>query len=150
MVESLFLAVLQGLTEFLPISSSGHLLLADTLLQSVAVDNLPYFLVLHLATAGAALVFYRREISGIVRGILPPYSSSSPILHGPRRLLLLIAAASMATALVGLSFKDFFEGLFQAPRTAAVGLAVTGTLLLAASRRQPGRVGWPVYPPGEP
>jgi undecaprenyl-diphosphatase len=137
-VETLALAVLQGLTEFLPVSSSGHLVLAQRLFGTLTSNALSYILVLHLATAFAALVFYRREVAGILRCLFPPYRNPSAGQSESRRLILLMALASVVTTVVGLTFRDFFEGLFDSPRGVSPSLFVTGALLFLASRCPPG------------
>ena len=132
--EALCLAVIQGLTEFLPVSSSGHLVLAQTLFGIEPANAFVYDIVLHLGTALAALVFYRRDVAAVLRGLLPPYRQAPAPVREARRVLLLLAAATLPTAVIGLSFKDFFEGLFAAPMAVAAALAVTGTFLIASSR----------------
>jgi len=131
--EALFLAVLQGLTEFLPVSSSGHLVLAQTFFGIDPASAFVYDIVLHLGTALAALVFFRRDVAAVLRGLFPPYQKAPAALLEARRLLLLLAAATVPTAVIGLSFKDFFEGLFASPTAVVAALAVTGTILIASS-----------------
>ena len=131
--EALALAIIQGLTEFLPVSSSGHLVLAQTFFGIDPASAFVYDIILHLGTALAALVFYRRDVAGVLRGLLPPYRQAPPELQAARRLLLLLAAATAPTAVIGLSFKDFFEGLFASPAAVVAALAVTGTFLIASS-----------------
>jgi undecaprenyl-diphosphatase len=133
---ALALAVIQGLTEFLPVSSSGHLVLAQTIFGIQPANAFVYDIVLHLGTALAALVFFRHDVTNVLRGLLPPYRQAPPELLGARRLLVLLAAATVPTAVIGLSFKDFFEGLFASPTAVVVALAVTGTFLIASSLLQ--------------
>lgn len=132
--EALFLAVLQGLTEFLPVSSSGHLVLAQTFFGIDPAVAFVYDIVLHLGTALAALVFYRSDITAVLRGLFPPYRDAPARLHESRRLLLLLIVATVPTAVIGLTFKDFFESLFASPAAVVGALAVTGTFLIASSR----------------
>lgn len=139
-LEALALAVVQGLTEFLPVSSSGHLVLTQTLFGITASTAFTYDIVLHLGTALSALVFYRRDVAHVLRGLLPPYAQAPPELRAARRLLLLLAAATAPTAIIGLAFKDFFEGLFASPASVVAALGVTGAFLIASSLlRSPGR-----------
>jgi undecaprenyl-diphosphatase len=132
-LEALALAIIQGLTEFLPVSSSGHLVLAQTFFGIEPASAFVYDIILHLGTALAALVFYRRDVAGVLRGLLPPYRQVPQNLLVARRLLLLLLAATVPTAVIGLSFKDFFEGLFASPTAVVAALAVTGTFLIASS-----------------
>jgi len=132
--EALSLAVLQGLTEFLPVSSSGHLVLAQTFFGIDPASAFVYDIVLHLGTAAAALLFYRRDVAALLRGLFPPYRQAPESLKKAQRLLLLLAVATVPTAIVGLVFKDFFESLFAAPAAVVVALVVTGAFLIASSR----------------
>lgn len=129
--EILSLAVIQGLTEFLPVSSSGHLVLAGSLFGTLPEENLPTIIALHVATACAALLFYRREFADLARGIVSREK-------GALRLLLLIVGATAATAVLGLTFRSVLEGLFSSARTVAASLFITGAVLLATSRLRPG------------
>jgi undecaprenyl-diphosphatase len=131
--EALSLAVLQGLTEFLPVSSSGHLVLAQTFFGIDPASAFVYDIILHLGTALAALLFYRRDVAGVLRGLFPPYRHAPAALRETRHLLLLLAAATVPTAGIGLTFKDFFEGLFASPAAVVGALAVTGAFLIASS-----------------
>jgi len=131
LLEVLALAILQGLTEFLPVSSSGHLVLASTLFETPLESSFTLIVVIHMATACAALAYYRRDVTSIIHGLLAGREDA-------RRTLLLIAVASLATAAIGLNFRHAFRGLFQNPQTVAPSLFVTGAVLLAASRLPPG------------
>jgi len=114
-----FLAVLQGLTEFLPVSSSGHLVLAQNWLGSdqapLAVD-----VALHLGTLGAVLAVYSKDISKLIRGAL----------RGELTEIGLLAVGSIPAAVVGLGFKDTIEGAFHGTGVAGTGLCVTALILL--------------------
>jgi undecaprenyl-diphosphatase len=132
-LEALALAVVQGLTEFLPVSSSGHLVLAQTFLGINPATAFVYDIVLHLGTALAALAFYRVEVAAVLRGLLPPYRRAPRELRDARRLLLLIAAATLPTAAIGLAFKKPLELLFASPGAVLVGLGITGALLIGSS-----------------
>jgi undecaprenyl-diphosphatase len=132
--EALALAVVQGLTEFLPVSSSGHLVLAQTFFGIQPATAFIYDIILHLGTALAALLFYRRDVASVLQGLLPPYRRAPRERREARRLLVLLVAATVPTAVIGLAFKDFFEGLFASPSAVVAALAVTGTFLIASSR----------------
>jgi undecaprenyl-diphosphatase len=131
--EALALAIVQGLTEFLPVSSSGHLVLTQTFFGIDPASAFVYDIVLHLGTALAALLFFRRDVADVLRGLLPPYRQAPQELLAARRLLVLLVAATVPTAVIGLTFKDFFEGLFASPSAVVAALAVTGTFLIASS-----------------
>lgn len=123
-LTAVLFGILQGLTEFLPVSSSGHLVLARVLAPDLQTPGILFEVVLHVGTLAAVLLFFRREVVDMCRSLLPGGRPES------RRLAFYIVAASIPTAIVGLSLKDFIEGLFQSARATAVCLLITGLLLL--------------------
>ncbi len=136
----LLLAVVQGLTEFLPVSSSGHLVLFQSWIDAYQGD---VFLdvVLHVGTLLAVLAVYRREVFRLARFDAPAV-----------QYLVALVVGTLPAVVVGLVFKEAIEALFHSPRAAAVALIVTGLILL--STRRAGRQGrklpgdWhPVAPP---
>jgi len=122
-VESVLLGVLQGLTEFLPVSSSGHLVLAQSLMPAFRQPGVLFDVLLHAGTLLAVLVYFRSDVLALVRSLGP---RGEPTY---RRLAFLIAAGTVPTGLIGVLFKDPLEALFHAPRAAAAMLLVTGGLL---------------------
>lgn len=138
-LQALILGVLQGLTEFLPVSSSGHLVLFQQWLgegftfleQAVAFD-----LVLHVGTLLPVLWFYRKTLRDIMRGIF----ASSPLSHEggvsswlradpDRWLAAMVVAATIPTGLMGVGLKDQFEKIFHSTTAVCIALLVTGALL---------------------
>jgi len=140
--EIILLAIVQGLTEFLPVSSSGHLLVANRLLEAMGrppvQDLLEVSIVLHLGTLAAVLVFYRREI---VR-----------LFSSDRRLIPLLILGTIPAALLGVLLKKVMAEEQSAQILENVLLAgfmfpVTALLLVWAERRTPGelhynQLGW--------
>jgi undecaprenyl-diphosphatase len=131
---ALFLGVVQGLTEFLPVSSSGHLTLFEQFVE-LGGDNVLFNLFLHVGTLLPVLWFYREKVVFLVRD---PIQNDAPFLQreGVRRWGLLIAA-SVPTAVIGLVFKDTFEGLFSNPAALTVSFSVTAAILLATRAAHP-------------
>ncbi len=129
MNESLSAAVLgvvQGLTEFLPVSSSGHLVLFQHWLP-VSGDPLAFDLALHLGTLVPVIWVYRADLLQVVSDST---RGEGAFLSRPGvRLLMLLVAASIPTALIGLTLEDVFEQLFHNARAVGVAFALTGTLL---------------------
>lgn len=105
--KAILLGILQGLTEFLPVSSSGHLVLAQHLL-GVRGPELAFDLLLHLGTVLAILVFLRREISSMLGSLFRRDSGFGTPAWG-RRDLLLIVVSSVPTAVIGFALRDFVE-----------------------------------------
>ncbi len=125
-LEASILAVIQGLTEFLPVSSSGHLALASNLLN-VPEGGLAFDIVLHLGTLVAVFVFYWKDIVGLVSGII----------HMERKSLILgltLAAGTVPVAIAGYLLGDFIEGLQSNMLFISGALAFTGTILFFSGR----------------
>jgi undecaprenyl-diphosphatase len=126
-LQAIFLGVVQGLTEFFPVSSSAHLVFFQSLFQ---LKESPIFfdVMLHVGTLFAVAVYLRKEILLILQGI-------GAILRGREegregaRLLLWIIVASVPTGLMGFLLKDWFESAFSRPRLVGVMLLVTGIVL---------------------
>lgn len=138
MLAGLLLGILQGLTEFLPVSSSGHLVLVQQFLD-IGEDHVLFDLVLHLGTLVPVLYFYRADVWNIVKD---PFVGEGPMLQRSGvRLLLIVALASVPTAIMGLALEDVFEALFATPAALTVSFAITGTLLLLSRRFLGGTTG---------
>jgi len=124
----IILAILQGLAEFLPISSSGHLVLGKTLLNidfsSMSGATMEVFL--HFGTLIAIIIYYRKKIWSMTR-ILVMGKFSEPDSREP----LFVLWASIPAGVFGTVFGDFLESLFSAPRIAAIMLMITGVFLLS-------------------
>lgn len=127
-LHALFLGLLQGLTEFLPVSSSGHLVLFQQFLE-IAGDEVLFDLVLHVGTLIPVLWFYRERVREL---LVDPVAGDGPFLQRPGVVLWgLLVIASIPTAAIGLLFEDVFEALFANPASLAVTFAITGTVLLS-------------------
>lgn len=135
----LLLAVVQGLTEFLPVSSSGHLVLARALLPGG--ERLPadatIEILLHLGTLIAVLAFYRREVFALAKGVL----GLGGEVAAQRRLFGLLLLASLPAGFVGLGLQAPIERVFAHPGFAAGALAVTGGFLWWSRRLPVGGAG---------
>jgi len=126
-----FLGALQGLTEFLPVSSSGHLVLFQQFLD-IEGDHVLFDLVLHVGTLVPVLWFYRAEVLAILKD---PIVGEGPFMERQGvQDALMVVAASIPTAIIGLGFKDLFEQLFATPAALTVTFAITGTLLFLSGR----------------
>lgn len=134
-LEALFLGIIQGLTEFLPVSSSGHLELAKAIFgdESLPEESLLFTVVVHFATALATVVVFHREVGEIFRGL---FQFKNNVQF---RFSLYIVISMIPAVLVGLFFNEAIESLFDG-RILLVGamLLVTGLLLLFANNAQEG------------
>ncbi len=118
MLNAIFWGIIQGLTEFLPISSSGHLVLIPALLGQEGPD-LATSAMLHLGTLVAVLVYYRSDIARLAKFDRPA-----------RKIITLIVIGSIPAAILGLAFEDRIEDLIADPKVVAIMLIVTGVILL--------------------
>jgi len=124
--EAIILGIIQGLTEFLPVSSSGHLVISEHLLK-LSMPGVSLEIWLHFGTLVAVLVYFFPRIKALFRGVFDPSFSEAGAM---RRLLWALVLGTIPAVVVGLFFKDFFEKAFEAPTFAAGMLIVTGTFLL--------------------
>ncbi len=128
----IILAVIQGLTEFLPVSSSGHLVIAQHYLPWFTSTPLPFDVLLHLGTLISLVIYFYKDIWKIVSSF---FSWHAPEAGEWRRLGLLIIIGSIPAGIVGVLFKDRIEGLFENARIIPFMFLVTAALLLIAERR---------------
>jgi len=134
-IDALVLGLVQGLTEFLPISSSGHLVLTQEVL-GIHAPGAAIEIAVHIGTLLSVLTYYRRDVVEIVRDVFR---------GGPTaRLGWMVVVGTLPAVAVGLFLKDHIESIFDSPRWAAGGLLVTGVVLLltAKARRRPGDPGF--------
>jgi undecaprenyl-diphosphatase len=125
--EAALLGVVQGLTEFLPVSSDGHLVIVQRLL-GIAEKGIVFEIVVHVATLLSVLLFYRERVSLLVRGVL---ALRPEALRYTGKLGVATLPAVAATLVLG----DFLESQFESARAAAYGLLVTGAVLWTTRRR---------------
>lgn len=119
MLEAAFWGLIQGLTEFLPISSSGHLVLVPALLGQDPPD-LATTAMLHLGTLLAVLVYFRADVADVLT-----------FTEKGRRLLKLLLIGTIPAAFIGLSLESQFEWLNDRPRGVALALLLTGVVLFS-------------------
>jgi undecaprenyl-diphosphatase len=133
-LHAIFLGILQGLGEFLPISSSGHLIVAPWLL-GWPDSGLAFDVALHVGTlAAVAAAFWRdwlRLLSAGLRGL----GSGRPLADPDSRLLVYLAAATIPGAVAGKLLEEWAESTFRSPALVALMMSVMGVVLLFADRR---------------
>jgi undecaprenyl-diphosphatase len=130
---AILLGIVQGLTEFLPVSSSAHLILARTFFgwETPPEFGLAFDVALHIGTLGAILLYFRREVMGMAAAV-PAVVKRQPDPSG--RLVENVAVGTIPVVIVGLLFNDFIEQVLRTPPVAAVALAVGAAAMLAAER----------------
>ncbi len=133
---AILLGILQGLTEFLPISSSGHLVIAQQIFGIEEAD-MAFDIILHLGTLVAVLAYYWKDILQLIGEfftlISQLFKGEKPKLLDPHRpyriLLVMVVVATIPTALIGFLFKDLFVKLFGGIYIVGYALVITGVLL---------------------
>jgi undecaprenyl-diphosphatase len=131
-LQSILLGLLQGATEFLPVSSSGHLLLAQRLF-GLREPELAFDLLLHLGTLSAVLFFLRSEIASILSSLFRRDSWAAPPEWG-RRDIWLVVVASIPTGIIGIAFHNTVETGLTFWGVGARYLVLTTLLLLTNLR----------------
>ena len=139
-IEAIILGLTQGLAEFLPISSSGHLALLQYFFGIESDNVLPFTVLMHLGTLLSVFIIYWKDIVELVKELVWTIRdictgkglriNSSPT----RRLGFMIIVATIPTGLLGLLFEDFFNGLYASLIGISLGLIFTGCILLIAER----------------
>ena len=138
-LEAIILGAIQGLTEFLPVSSSGHLVLAQRLLQ-LEPGDLSFEVAVHGGTLLAVVVYFRERIKSLVFSVfgLTPDPAQR---QKDTQTLLHIVIGTIPAVVLGLAFKEEIELLFASPLAVSIALIVTGMWLLSMrlvrARQQP-------------
>ncbi len=142
--KACLLGLVQGLTEFLPVSSSGHLVITQNLLglPSDAPETLLFDVVTHFGTLLAVLVVFAGTFARFARRLVVEVGAEYAGRRTAWRVGGLAVAACIPTAVIGFAFKDSFERAFSSLATTAAGLLFTGTFLyLIGLQSRPSR-GW--------
>ena len=148
--EAVVLGLLQGLTEFLPVSSSGHLEIGKVLLGVETTDDLLFTTMVHAATVLSTLVVFRNQIWGLLKGFFTGLKDWRIVkgADGKKSLqcndetdyLLKICVSMIPILIVGVFFKDYVEGLFGSIMVVGVALVITAVLLFFSDMAsKPGR-----------
>jgi undecaprenyl-diphosphatase len=119
----MILGIIQGLTEFLPVSSSGHLVIAQKIL-GLSSNMVALAIILHLGTLFAVIMFFWKDIRAAIRNL---------------KLLLLMGVATIITGSIGILGKDFFESVFSDYRLVAIALIINGFILILTKRCTPAK-----------
>lgn len=122
-IEAILMGLVQGLTEYLPVSSSGHLAIAAALFGVDAEQNLTFTIAVHVATVLSTLVILWKEIVWILKGLF----KWNGTLNAEQRYALAIIVSMIPVGIVGVFFKDYVENIFGA------GLTIVGCCLLVTA-----------------
>jgi undecaprenyl-diphosphatase len=124
-IEAVLLGFVQGFTEFLPISSSGHLVLARAVFDIDIEYALAFDAVLHLATVLAVILYFYQDILSLIQTVLRKFGRL-PVNERDETLLYALLIGTIPVVIVGLAVESYIEEVFQSP------LIVAGVLVLAA------------------
>ena len=122
MLENIILAIVQGIAEFLPISSSGHLVILGSLMGTLS-ESPTMEVILHAGTLGSILVVYWRDIRRM--------------LSSDRRVIPLLVVGTIPAVVIGLLIKTQFESILRSPALAGAMLLVTATMLVILGKLKP-------------
>jgi undecaprenyl-diphosphatase len=134
--QAIVLGIVQGLTEFLPVSSSGHLIVVPALLgwDDPFIESLAFSVMLHVATLLALLVYFRSDWLRLIPAGLATLRDRSFRDDPDRRLAWLLAASTVPAVIVGVLFNELIENAFREPRIVAMTLVAGAVVLWAADR----------------
>jgi undecaprenyl-diphosphatase len=128
-IQAIILGIVQGLTEFLPISSSAHLVIIPELF-GIPAPPVSFDVLLHLATLLAAVAYFFQDIRRMVRSFAAPRKLRADDVLKYRQLTLWLVAGTVPAVVAGVAFKGFVESLFAS--TLAVGVLLILTSLIMA------------------
>lgn len=129
-LEALLLGLAQGLTEFFPVSSSGHLVMLQALLGVEGEGGLLFEIAVHVATLIAIMIFYRQRIMDLLKGLIARE-------HEALTYVGKLGVGTVPAVFVGLFAKDFIEEQFENPALVGIALMVTGTFLWTTRKTLP-------------
>lgn len=125
LIEAVILGLIQGLTEFIPVSSSGHLIIAEKLLGT-SLGGLTFDVALHIGTLLALLIFFYKDITQLIKAIF--------IKSDQTKLAWLLALATLPAVISGVLLQDLAESKFRSVKLVAINLAVVGVVMLLIER----------------
>jgi undecaprenyl-diphosphatase len=128
-VHEIILGLVQGLTEFLPVSSSGHLVLVPGMLGWTE-PPLGLTVLLHMGTLVALLIYFRAEIVALILGVL----GRGPEAPASRRIVRFLVIGTVPAVIAGLALGGFFENTFQRPYESSIELFCTACILVATEK----------------
>ena len=137
--DALILGIVQGATEFLPVSSSGHLAITAELL-GVENNSLAFSIILHLGTLLSIMIAYRESVWGLIREfflmIKDLFTKKSFCMEKSkyRKYIPLLIVASVPAGIVGVFFGDFIDMLFSSVYFVVITLSVTGIILIVGEK----------------
>lgn len=141
--QAIILGIFQGISEFLPISSSGHLVLLQSFF-GITEGTVFFTVMLHFGSLASIIIFYHKDVYKLV---VEFFKMIGDLFKGKglrvnneyRKLDMLLIIGSIPTALMGFLLKDFFEGLYSSIISVAIALIVTGFILMISEKMATGK-----------
>ncbi|NOX97735.1 MAG: undecaprenyl-diphosphate phosphatase [Nitrospirae bacterium] len=137
LIQYIILGIVQGFTEFLPVSSSAHLVFLQAIFK-IEENHVLVSVSLHAGTLLALVLFFKRDTIGLLRDSLKLLKAGKKKEVGPR-IVYYILIVTLITGVIGLGGGNFFEDLFSQPRRAAVMLLVTALVLFSTKKFMKGK-----------
>ena len=128
-MHEIILGLIQGLTEFLPVSSSGHLVIIPAML-GWSEPPLGLTVMLHMGTLVALLIYFRLEIIGLVLGVL----GQGPDPAAARRVVRFLIIGTIPAVIAGVALGGFFEHAFERPYESSIELVITALILIGTEK----------------
>lgn len=140
-LSAILLGIIQGLTEFLPVSSSGHLVLAQHFFGLKESGDTVFEVFMHLGSLLAVLIFFRQKIWSLIVSLFKWKRDVGYETHRRNRnIIIYLFFATLATGVLYLLLRDFFEGLYAQPLVVALMLIVTGVIVNISDRLKTGSI----------
>lgn len=139
MIQAIIQGLIQGLAEFLPISSSGHLILVSSIYKNIMGKELAsgghqevfFDIMLHLGTLIAVLVYFREDIKNLLTNFIISIKNNTLKTNEESKFFLNVMVGTIATIAVFYPFKDVAETLIQKPAYVGISLIIAGTVLFS-------------------
>ncbi|MDD4310248.1 MAG: undecaprenyl-diphosphate phosphatase [Candidatus Cloacimonetes bacterium] len=129
-IQAVLLGILQGLTEFIPVSSSGHLVLVQHFFGVELGGNILFELFMHLGTLLAVFVYFRKNLVELFLSLFSWKNTVNQEIHRKNRnLILYLIIATFATGIIYMMFGDSFKQVYEMPQFVAILLLVTGGIV---------------------
>lgn len=130
LLEAFILGLVQALTEFLPVSSSGHLVLAQKVFGMNTQSDATFEVILHLGTLLAVCFYFRKQLLDLLKGFQLDQGIERNLWRLKMRFLIL---GTLPAGIIGVAFKDQIEAIFGNPQIVAICLMVTGLIVFSTT-----------------
>ena len=136
-LTAIFFGVVQGLTEFLPVSSSGHLVIMHEFLNISMINEMIFDVYLHVATLLAVIIYFRTDLFKLAKGLIDNLDYEKRKINPYSKLSLLLIVSTIPAALIGFFFGNFIEEYFRSVETVVVMLILIGVLFITTEKNSP-------------